>query len=178
MSDLVVIEFPSEEKAEEVRKKLFDLQKEYLIELGDAVIAVKQPDGHIKLNQLFSTTAVGAAGGAFWGTLIGFIFLMPLAGAAIGAASGALSGKLTDFGINDDFMREASASLQSGNAALFLLIKKMTTDKVLEDLKGVGGKVLRTSFDNEKEAELQKALADANASASTAPAAPEQAPSI
>jgi uncharacterized membrane protein len=177
MSDLVVIEFPSEEKAEEVRKKLFDLQKEYLIELGDAVIAVKQPDGHIKLNQLFSTTAVGAAGGAFWGTLIGFIFLMPLAGAAIGAASGALSGKLTDFGINDDFMREASASLQSGNAALFLLIKKMTTDKVLEDLKGVGGKVLRTSFDNEKEAELQKALADANASAVTPPAAPAQAPS-
>jgi len=162
MSDLVVIEFPSEEKAGEVRQKLLGMQKEYLIELGDAVIAVKQQNGHIKLNQLFSTTAVGAAGGAFWGTLIGFIFLMPLAGAAIGAASGALSGKLTDFGINDNFMREAAASLQSGNAALFLLIKKMTTDKVLEDLKGVGGKVLRTSFDNEKEAELQKALADAN----------------
>jgi len=105
MSDLVVIEFPSEEKAEEVRQKLLGMQKEYLIELGDAVIAVKQPNGHIKLNQLFSTTAVGAAGGAFWGTLIGFIFLMPLAGAAIGAASGALSGKLTDFGINDNFMR-------------------------------------------------------------------------
>ncbi|WP_294540863.1 DUF1269 domain-containing protein [uncultured Rhodoblastus sp.] len=177
MSDLLVIEFPSEEKAEEVRQKLLGLQKEYLIELGDAVIAVKQPNGHIKLNQLFSTTAVGAAGGAFWGTLIGFIFLMPLAGAAIGAASGALSGKLTDFGINDDFIREASASLQSGNAALFLLIKKMTTDKVLEDLKGSGGKVLRTSFDNEKEAELQKALADASAAVQSAAPAPEQAPS-
>jgi len=176
MSDLVVIEFPSEEKAEEVRQKLLGLQKDYLIELGDAVIAVKQPNGHIKLNQLFSTTAVGAASGALWGTLIGFIFLMPLAGAAIGAASGALSGKLTDFGINDDFMREAAASLQSGNAALFLLIKKMTTDKVLEDLKGVGGKVLRTSFDNEKEAELQKALADANTAAQSQIPAAAQAP--
>src|SRR5271166_2318156 len=119
MSDLVVIEFPSEEKAEEVRQKLLGLQKDYLIELGDAVIAVKQPNGHIKLNQLFSTTAVGAAGGAFWGTLIGFIFLMPLAGAAIGAASGALSGKLTDFGINDDFMREAAAIRQCGAVSAY-----------------------------------------------------------
>lgn len=177
MSDLVVIEFPSEEKAEEVRQKLLGMQKDYLIELGDAVIAVKQPNGHVKLNQLFSTTAVGAAGGAFWGTLIGFIFLMPLVGTAIGAASGALSGKLTDFGINDDFMRDAAASLQSGNAALFLLIKKMTTDKVLEDLKGVGGKVLRTSFDNEKEAELQKALADASTAAQSQIPTPAQAPS-
>ena len=55
MSDLVVIEFPSEEKAEEVRQKLLGMQKEYLIELGDAVIAVKQANDQVKLNQLFST---------------------------------------------------------------------------------------------------------------------------
>ena len=164
MEDLIVITYASEARAEEMRTKILGLQSEYLIELGDAVIAVKQPDGHVKLNQLFSTTAVGAAGGAFWGTLIGFIFLMPLAGAAIGAASGALSGKLTDFGINDDFMREAAASLQSGNAALFLLIKKMTTDKVLEAVKGSGGTVLRTSLDHTKEQALRDALAAATPS--------------
>ncbi len=161
MSDLVVIEFPSEAKAEEVRQKLLSMQKEYLIELGDAVIAVKQPNGHVKLNQLVNTTAIGAVGGAMWGTLIGLIFLMPLLGAAVGAASGAIGGKLTKLGIDDKFMKEVGTSLQSGNAALFLLIRKMTTDKVLEDLKGVGGKVLRTSFDHTKEEELRSALADA-----------------
>jgi uncharacterized membrane protein len=56
-----------------------------LIELGDAVITVKDANGHIKLNQLINTTAVGAVSGTFWGALIGLIFLMPLAGAAIGA---------------------------------------------------------------------------------------------
>jgi uncharacterized membrane protein len=45
MSDLVVIEFPSEAKAEEIRQRLLDMQKDYLIDLGDAVIAVKQPNG-------------------------------------------------------------------------------------------------------------------------------------
>jgi uncharacterized membrane protein len=88
MSDLVVIAFPTEAKAEEVRQKLLGMQKEYLIELGDAVIAVKDAQGRLKLNQLINTTAAGAVSGTFWGTLIGLIFMMPLAGAAIGAASG------------------------------------------------------------------------------------------
>src|SRR5262245_55538405 len=101
MSDLVVIAFPTEAKADEVRQKLLAMQKDYLIELGDAVIAVKDDKGRIKLNQLLSTTAVGAVSGTFWGTLIGLIFLMPLAGAALGAASGALGGALADAGIND-----------------------------------------------------------------------------
>ncbi len=161
MADLVEIAFPSEEKAEEVRRKLLDMQKEYLIELGDAVIAVKQPDGSVKLNQLFNPTASGAVSGTFWGALIGMIFLMPLAGAAIGAASGAISGRLTDVGINDKFMKDAAQSLQSGNAALFLLVRKMTADKVLAALQGEGGTVLRTSFDETKEDALRAALAGA-----------------
>jgi uncharacterized membrane protein len=164
MSDLLVVTFPTEAKAEEVRKKLLDMQKEYLIELADAVIAVKQPNGQVKLNQLFHPTAAGAASGALWGTLIGMLFLMPLAGAALGAAGGALGGALTDAGINDRFMKEAAQTLQSGNAALFLLIRKMTADKVLAALKGVGGTVLRTSFDHTKEEALRQALAAQTAS--------------
>jgi len=140
------------------------MQKDYLIELGDAVIAVKQPNGRVKLNQLFHPTAVGAATGTMWGTLIGLIFLMPIVGAAVGAASGAIGGALTDVGINDRFMKDVTATLQSGNAALFLLIRKMTADKVLEDLKGIGGKVLRTSFDHTKEEALREALATVTAS--------------
>jgi uncharacterized membrane protein len=66
------------------------MQKEYLIEMTDAVIAVKDDKGRVKLNQLLNTTAVGAVSGTFWGTLIGLIFLMPLAGAALGAAGGAI----------------------------------------------------------------------------------------
>src|SRR6478735_1678090 len=85
MSDLVVIAFPTEAKAEEVRQKLLTMQKDYLIELGDAVVAVKDSNGNIKLNQLINTTAAGAVTGTFWGGLIGLIFLMPLVGAALGS---------------------------------------------------------------------------------------------
>ena len=164
MSDLVVIEFLSEAKAEEVRQKLLDMQSEYLIELDDAVIAIKQPNGRIKLNQLFHPAAAGAAYGSLWGLLVGMIFLMPVTGVVLGTASGAIGGALTDVGINDPFMKDVAATIQSGNAALFLLIRKMTTDKVLADLRGVGGKVLRTSFDQTRE----NALRDAIAATSTA----------
>lgn len=172
MSDLIAIVYPTEAKAEEVRKRLFELQKEYLIELSDAVIAVKQESGDVKLNQLFNPTAAGAVSGSFWGLLVGMIFLMPVVGAAVGAASGALGGALSDFGINDKFMKDLGSSLQPGNAALFVLVRKMTADKVLEDLKGSGGTVLKTSLDHTKEQALRDALAATQSQPVSAPDAP------
>ena len=158
-SDLIAIVFPDEAKAEDVRNRVLAMQKQYLITLDDAVVAVKKEDGKIKLNQLFSTTAAGAAAGSFWGLLVGVVFLMPIIGVAVGAASGALGGALQDFGINDDFMKQAAEAIKPGDAVLFLLVRKMTTDKVLADLQGVGGTILQTSLDHEKEAALRAALA-------------------
>jgi uncharacterized membrane protein len=163
MSNLVVIAFPTEAKAEEVRQKLLAMQTEYLIELDDAVVAAKDAQGRIKLNQLINTTKVGAVSGTFWGALIGLIFLMPLVGAAMGAASGAFSGALADLGINDKWMKETAAAIQPGTAALFVLVRKVTADKVLERLKGEGGTIMKTSLDHTKEAALQAALAEAKA---------------
>ncbi len=143
-----------------------------MIELGDAVIAVKDDKGRVKLNQMMNLTAVGALSGAFWGMLIGVIFLMPLVGAALGAASGALGGALSDTGINDDSMKDAAGALTPGGAGLFLLIRKMTTDKVLADLEGVGGTVLRTSFDHTNEQALRDARAGHALTEQTAQPAP------
>ena len=172
MSDLVAIVYPSEAKAEEVRQRLFKLQKEYLIKFSDAVIAVKTEAGPVKLNQLVNTTVAGAASGSFWGLLIGVLFLNPIIGVALGAASGALGGALADYGINDAFMKELSASLKPGNAALFVLIQEMTADKVLREIQDAGGVVLKTSLDDSKEKLLRDALAKASATESAPPATP------
>lgn len=167
MSDLIVIVYPSEAKAEEVRTRLLELQKEYLIKLGDAAIATKTESGSVKLNQLVNTTAAGAVSGSFWGLLIGVLFLNPLVGVALGAASGALGGALTDVGINDKFMKELAGSVQPGNGILFLLVQAMTTDKVLKEISLFGGTVLKTSLDEKKEQVLRDALNSAAAAAGT-----------
>jgi uncharacterized membrane protein len=158
MADLIIIAYDTEATAEAARKKLLELQKEYLIELGDAVVAVRQLDGNVKLNQLVNLTAAGAASGAMWGSLVGLLFLNPLLGAAIGAGAGALSGRFTDIGIDDKFMKDAAAALTPGQAALCVLVRKVAADKVLPVMAEFGGKILRTNLTNEQEAKLQKAL--------------------
>ena len=46
-STLVAIEYDDPYKAEEMRLKLIKMQKEYLIDLEDAVVAVKDDKGKI-----------------------------------------------------------------------------------------------------------------------------------
>jgi uncharacterized membrane protein len=64
-------------------------------------------------------------------------------------------------GINDNFMKELASTMAPGSSALFVLVRKSTPDKVLEELKGTGGRVLKTSLSNEDEAKLQAALSAA-----------------
>jgi len=158
MTTLVVVGYDDQFKAEEVRLKLWKMQKDYLIDLADAAIAVKDRSGKVKLHQAVNLTAAGAVGGGFWGALIGLIFLNPLLGMAVGATAGAVSGALTDVGVEDHFMKELGATLKPGSSALFVLVRKSTPDKVLEELAGTGGKVLKSSLSHDDETKLQAAL--------------------
>lgn len=160
-STLVVVEYEDQYKAEEMLLKLRRLQKEYLIDLEDAVVAVKDDKGKIKLHQSINLTTYGAVSGGFWGALVGLIFLNPLLGMAMGAAAGAASGALSDVGIDDKFMKELADGMRPGGSALFVLVRKSTPDRVLEEVKGSGGKILKTSLTNEDEAKLQAALSAA-----------------
>jgi len=158
MTDLVVIAYDEPFKAEEVRTKLRKLQQEYLVDLEDAVVAVKDDKGKVQLHQTYNLTAMGAMSGGFWGALIGLIFVNPLLGLAVGAGAGAVSGALTDVGVNDNFMKELAGSFKNGSSLLFVLVRKATPDKVLAELQGTGGKVVKTSLTHEQETKLQAAL--------------------
>jgi uncharacterized membrane protein len=164
MSELVVIQYDDKYKAEEVRLKLLRMQRDYLVDLEDAVVAVKNNEGKVKLNQIHHLTAASAAGGGFWGLLIGLIFMSPLVGVAAGAITGAIVGALTDVGIDDKFMKEVAESFRPGTSALFVLVRKVTPDKVVEEIQPYGGKVLRTSLEKEDEKKLQEVLNQATQS--------------
>ncbi len=113
MSTLAVISYPEENTAGEAAAKLAQMQKEFLIDVQDVAWVTKKADGKLKLHQGTSLAGVGAAGGALWGFIFGLLFLVPLAGMAIGAATGAVAGKLSDFGIDDKWIKEV-ASRYSG----------------------------------------------------------------
>jgi uncharacterized membrane protein len=165
MSDLVAIVVESREKAEEIRKEFISMQAEHLVEIEDCVIAYKDANGHVKLDQTVNLVASGALSGGFWGILIGMIFSIPFGGPLLpilvgifGAGFGALSGSVSDYGLDDNMMKELSAGLSEGKAAFFVLVRKATTDKVLEHLSKFEGTVLKTSFSKELDEKLQAAL--------------------
>jgi uncharacterized membrane protein len=165
MATLVVIDYESEVKAEEVRLALLKMQKEYLLDLADAVVVVREGSGKVKLRQMYNLTAAGAVSGGFWGALIGLLFLNPLFGFAIGAAAGAVSGALQDVGIDNNFMKNLGETLKPGTAALCILIRHMTADKVVEELQKFGGTLIKTNLCHEREDKLRAALASAQKSA-------------
>jgi uncharacterized membrane protein len=160
MSNLVVVAFDNAADAFQMRGTLAQMQAQYLIEMEDAVVVTRDATGAVQLHQAVNLTAVGAVSGAFWGSLIGLLFLNPLLGAAVGAGSGALSGKLADLGIKDQFMKDLSTTLTPGSAALFVLVRKSTPDKVLEGLKPFAGqgRLLQTSLTKDKEEDLRKVI--------------------
>jgi uncharacterized membrane protein len=167
MATLVVIDYENEVRAEEVRLALLKMQKEYLVDLEDAVVVVRDAQGRVKLRQLYNLTAAGAVSGGFWGALIGLVFMNPLFGMAIGAAAGAISGALRDVGIDDNFMKELGQTLKPGTAALCVLIRQMTPDKVVDELKKFGGTLIKTNLCHENEGKLRDALAAARKSEET-----------
>ncbi|MCX4991406.1 DUF1269 domain-containing protein [Streptomyces sp. NBC_00568] len=172
MSNLFVVAYNDVATANQVRGKLFELSKQHLVELEDAVVVERSEDGRIKLHQAVSHTAVGAAGGALWGGVIGLLFLAPLLGAAVGAAAGAAGGAVTDTGINDNFMKDLSQNLRPGAAALFVLVKQAAGDKVIPQIAEFGGQLVQTSLSQEQEDALRDAVAAAQAKAGATTPAP------
>ncbi|MEI8251321.1 MAG: DUF1269 domain-containing protein [Synechococcus sp. ELA057] len=164
MSSLVVVGFPTVDEAEQVRQELVDIQREQLISLEDAVVVEKDSKGHVHLRQALNLTTAGALGGGFWGSLVGLLFLNPLLGAAIGAGIGAASGSLSDLGINDGFMRDLGETLPQGSAALCVLLRDSTPDRVIERLRSHAphARLLRTNLSHTDEERLRQMLEQAS----------------
>jgi uncharacterized membrane protein len=165
MSNLIAVAYPDLETARRVSGELTQLSKEQSIVLDDIVVVERRPDGKVKLHQAISTAGAGAAGGALWGGLIGLIFLAPLLGMAVGAAAGGAAGALTDVGVDDKFMKDLGTNLKDGGAAIVVLVRQSTPDKVLPRISQYGGEVIQSSLDDETEARLQAALEGQGATA-------------
>ena len=163
MSTLAVIAYPEQGTAGEAAAALQRMQKEFLIELEDVAWVTKAQDGKLKLHQGANLAGAGAAGGAMWGFLFGLIFLVPLFGLAIGAATGALAGKLSDYGIDDAWIKEVAAAIAPGGSALFVMARNANQERVLPEMAKFGGTVIRTNLTTDQQQALEEALSPAAA---------------
>ncbi len=166
MSDLVVIGFDGPLKAEEVLWRLRALKRQHLIDLEDAVVAVRDEAGEVQFRQSFNLTMLeassGLISGGLLGTLVGMVFMNPMAGFLLGGmfgmGAGALAGSLSDYGISDDFIKSLGETIPPNSSALFILVRKSQPDRILAELTDIKGKVLTTTLTPEQETRLKKAL--------------------
>lgn len=158
MADLVVLAFDNEGGAGELRDRLLKRQEQRLIPLADAAVVVRRQDGTVKVKQLHNLVGAGAVGGAFWGLLIGLVFWAPWLGLAAGAAVGALHHKFTDIGVDQDFIKQVSETIEPGHSALFLLFTGSISieEELARVLETADATVLQTSLSQEDEAKLRE----------------------
>lgn len=173
MSELVCIAFKDSGTADHVLNELRSLESDYVLDLEDAVIVVRDKNGKVHIKQCVDVfggaTSHGVALGVLWGGLMGLLFMNPLAGLlgslAGGAGGGAISlgasefGLLRDYGINDNFIRALGSTISPGSSAIFLLIRNVEADKLLEKSSKYEGTILKTSLSKENEDRLRAALA-------------------
>jgi len=159
MSPLAAIAYPKRGRAAGAAAALQRMQTELLIDLQDVAWVTKSQDGKMKLHQGTSLTGVGASGGAMWGFLFGLLFLVPVAGLVVGAASGALAGHLSDYGIDDKWIKEVANAIVPGGSGLFVMARNTNTERVLPEMAKFGGTVIRTNLTAEQQQALEDALA-------------------
>ena len=166
MTDMVVMAFDNIDAANNVKHQLIELDAEFLLKLDQVVEVVRKADGQVKIKEEPKLTGAGALGGAFWGLLIGLVFLAPGLGLAFGAVSGAIVGHFAKYGISKEFMGKINEAIKPGQSALFVLAEDVKIDRVVPMLAQYHPRVLRTSLTAAQEAELKEAFGDAGIVAS------------
>jgi uncharacterized membrane protein len=161
LSDLIIIGYPDESTAEKVWAEVVALERDYLLDLADAAIIRRAKKGKLHVTApAHHTASWGALSGFFWGVVIGLIFFLPLA-PVIGVAGGLMGaalGEAKDLGIKDDFKLRVQELVKPGTSAILMVVRKATTDKVVEGLQPYGGTILQSSLSHDAEEKLMKAL--------------------
>jgi len=161
MNTLSVWCFPDPDAVERLVCHLDDAAWDGRVKIDDAAL-VSWPSGRRTpaTRELGSITGPGALWGGFWGMLLGLIFLTPLAGPTFGAAAGAVAGSLSEFGVEDDFVKRVREHVTPGTSAIFVLSTRFSAQRVAEAFDGFDVAVLRSELSVEEEQHLRDALSD------------------
>ena len=158
--EIVAIAFDKPTRADEVLLSLSHRQQEGLIQIADAVVVAKDPDGRTNVRETVDITpARGAMAGSWWGLLGGLLFGGPLVGLVGGVAAGALLGKLVDLGLDDGWVQQMAEWIDPGSSALLLLVEDTVHAEVLHELSRFEGQVVYTTLPEGVREALESALA-------------------
>ena len=180
MAELIVVAFQGKHRAAEVLEQLQQL-KTNTIDLKDGVAVYRTGSGRFHVDASMEPTGnEGALWGGLFGALLGALLVTPFVAVAAapvaaaglsagGATLGAIGGSVVGFddatswkekyGISDEFVKQIGGVIQPGQSAVFVLARVAQPSQVVEQFRGYGGKVLRTTLTAAESQKLAAALA-------------------
>jgi uncharacterized membrane protein len=156
-TELLVLVFAHETKADEVLKMTRRLINERQISVLDAAVLAKCRDGRTAVKDIQEVDArQGALFGAITGGLIGLAGgpVSAIIGALAGATTGGVAAHAIDSGFPDDYLQELQANLSPGSSALIVLTREEWSSRVIEALAQFRGRVIRHVLKDELAAYL------------------------
>ncbi|HEY4375800.1 MAG TPA: DUF1269 domain-containing protein, partial [Acidimicrobiales bacterium] len=162
---LVGISFDSLFRAQEFLIAAQGLAASGKLVLNDAVIVIKNDEGHALVHETIDPTpGRSAAGGAFWVSLLGLALGGPIgwaAGAAIGAGAGAVAAKVVDLGISDEWVAWFREAVQPGTATVALLADDIERNALVAEVSRFpGAEVVYSNLDADTLARIHDVLGD------------------
>jgi uncharacterized membrane protein len=176
MTDLVVIAYREQSQADDVIAALHRLQADGWIEIEDAAYITVESDGRVKAHQDRALTQEKKESGPLWGSLLKMLFAsfpvifsnvptQGLAGAlaydvassAIGVSSG-ISATLANYGFDETFIQQLRTHMLLNRSTVFVVVRNVTLDKVIDEISKYGGTVLYTTFPYEILQQFQENL--------------------
>ncbi len=103
MSTLLVLGYPTEDKAKQAYQEVLNLDNDLIVNLQSVAVVAKRDNGKFDVVTPGQPIGNSTVWGLFWGMLFGLIFLIPFWGAAIGAGLGAITGFFVKRGVDEDF---------------------------------------------------------------------------
>ena len=147
MTTFTVWKFDDPSRAEECTQILKYAADDGLVHIIDhAVVSwpvgAARPETHHEHESAWR----GTGWGAFWGIVVGGLFLVPVIGGAVGAGIGALAKATKGTGIDQAQLEKIRTEVTEGTSALFLVTDRGDLDRLGERLHGLHSKLIATNL--------------------------------
>ncbi len=157
---ILIVTFNDMEKADKAYKTLEQWQKENLIEVGDAVVLVKDEKGKVKVHETHEfTSKKGAVWGGAAGAVVGLMVGGPIGGLVLGAAAGGLLAKGIDMGVSNEEIEAVEESMNDASSAIALQIISIHDKSMLKAMvRELEGTVFELTIDEAADLALDKGM--------------------
>ncbi|MEV4346390.1 DUF1269 domain-containing protein [Actinoplanes sp. NPDC049596] len=162
MTTFTVWKFDDPKRAESVFGVIKDAAGDHLIHVVDHAI-VSWPEGAEKpeIHHHHDSARRGVGWGAFWGIVVGGLFLVPIVGGVVGAGVGALAKATEGTGISQDELEKIRTEVTEGTSALFLVTDSGNLDRLGERFHGEHSRLIATNLTEGERDILLETFSDA-----------------